>query len=60
MSARQRLPKRKGTAANFYRAISPIKRARRSRAEIDDIKSDIYAVLEADHPMTVRQIFTSS
>jgi hypothetical protein len=39
-----------------YRAWS-IKRARRSKAEIDDIKADIYAVLKADHPMTVRQVF---
>src|SRR5262245_4021446 len=35
----------------------PIKRPRRTRAEIDEIKSAIRAVLKADHPMTVRQVF---
>jgi hypothetical protein len=39
-----------------YRACS-ITRARRSRAEIAKIKGDIYAVLKADRPMTVRQVF---
>jgi hypothetical protein len=39
-----------------YRACS-INRNRRTRAEIDTIKAEIIAVLEADHPMTVRQVF---
>src|SRR5262245_10917438 len=36
---------------------SPIKRDRRTRAEIDDIKAAIHDVVEEDHPMTVRQVF---
>jgi hypothetical protein len=39
-----------------YRAC-PIKRDRRTKAEIDDIKAAIVAVLKGDHPMTVRQVF---
>jgi len=39
-----------------YEACS-IRRDRRSKAEIDAIKSAIVAVLKVDHPMTVRQIF---
>jgi hypothetical protein len=35
----------------------PIKRPRRTKAEIDDIKAAIKAILKADHPMTVRQVF---
>src|SRR5215470_5398863 len=35
----------------------PIKRDRRSKAEIATIKSAISEVLKADHPMTVRQVF---
>src|SRR5262249_12912183 len=30
---------------------------RRTRAEVDRIREAIYDVLEADHPMTVRQVF---
>jgi hypothetical protein len=37
-----------------YRACST---KRRTRAEIDNIKATIRAVLKADHPMTVRQVF---
>src|SRR5262249_54120851 len=44
------------TAEDLYQACS-VKRPRRTRAEIDKIKSTITAVLRADHPMTVRQIF---
>src|SRR5262245_37392734 len=43
-------------AEDIYRAC-PIKRPRRTAAEIDKIKSAITAVLKADHPMTVRQVF---
>jgi hypothetical protein len=39
-----------------YRAC-PIKRPRRTAAEIDKIRGAITAVLKADHPMTVRQVF---
>jgi hypothetical protein len=39
-----------------YRAYS-IKLDRRTKAEIDDIKAAIVAILKADHPMTVRQVF---
>src|SRR5262249_38706305 len=35
----------------------PIKRPRRSKAEIEDLKSSIYAVVERHPPMTVRQVF---
>jgi hypothetical protein len=35
----------------------PIKRFRRTKAEVDEVKSTIVAVLKADHPMTVRQVF---
>lgn len=36
---------------------SPIKRSRRTRAEISGIKEAIYAVVAEEHPMTVRQVF---
>jgi hypothetical protein len=36
---------------------SPIKRDRRTKAEISAIKSALYDVLKAGHPMTVRQVF---
>jgi hypothetical protein len=41
---------------NVYRAC-PITRSRRTKVEIDGIKSAIVAVLKVDHPMTVRQVF---
>jgi hypothetical protein len=44
------------TAVEIYQACS-IKRFRRTSAEIDAIKADIRAVLQATHPMTVRQVF---
>jgi hypothetical protein len=44
------------TRPRSYRACS-IKPDRRTKAEIDDIKAAIVAVLKADHPMTVRQVF---
>jgi hypothetical protein len=39
-----------------YRA-TPIKRSRRTRADIDDIKRAIHDVIAEDPPMTVRQVF---
>jgi hypothetical protein len=39
-----------------YRARS-IKRQRRTKAEIEEIKSAIYSVVANDLPMTVRQVF---
>jgi hypothetical protein len=36
---------------------APHDQARRTRAEIDDIKTAIKVILKADHPMTVRQVF---
>jgi hypothetical protein len=39
-----------------YRAC-PTKRARRTRAAIEEIRAAIIEVLEADQPMTVRQVF---
>lgn len=35
----------------------PTKRARRSKAEIEDIKGAVYDIVAADYPMTVRQVF---
>jgi hypothetical protein len=35
----------------------PIKRDRRTKAEITAIKTALYDVLKANHPMTVRQVF---
>ena len=43
-------------ATGPYRA-SPIKRRRRTQAEMNEIKSAIYNVVAADRPMTVRQVF---
>ena len=40
----------------LYKAC-PIKRPRRTKAEIQGIRSAIVAVLKGDHPMTVRQVF---
>jgi hypothetical protein len=42
--------------ADGYRACS-IKRPRRSKKAMDDIRGSIKAILKADHPMTVRQVF---
>ena len=41
---------------SVYRS-RPIKRRRRSKAEIKSLRATIYDTLEADHPMTVRQVF---
>jgi hypothetical protein len=43
-------------AENTYETC-PIKRPRRTKAEIDNIKTAIKTILKADHPMTVRQVF---
>src|SRR5262245_50130265 len=44
------------TATETYRA-SPIRRNRRTKAEIEGIKSDIFKIVKAGRPMTVRQVF---
>ena len=36
---------------------SPIRRHRRTKAEIEDIKAELLAIVEEDEPMTVRQVF---
>lgn len=36
---------------------SPVKRPRRSRAEMEEVRDAIYAALEEDHPQIVRQVF---
>jgi hypothetical protein len=36
---------------------SPIKRARRTKAEVAELRAGLYAIVAADHPMTVRQVF---
>jgi hypothetical protein len=35
----------------------PIKRHRRTRNELDELKRRLFELLRADHPMTVRQVF---
>ncbi|MCL5270574.1 MAG: hypothetical protein M1457_08510 [bacterium] len=35
----------------------PIKRVRRSKCEMEALRTAIYATLEADHPMTCRQLY---
>lgn len=42
--------------ATTYQAC-PIKRARRTKAAIGDLKTIVYDIIAADHPMTVRQVF---
>jgi hypothetical protein len=44
------------TLSPAYRA-SPIKRDRRSKAEVSDLKQVIHDIVAADQPMTVRQVF---
>ncbi len=36
---------------------SPIKRCRRSKAEMQEIRDAIYEAVSQEHPMTVRQVF---
>lgn len=36
---------------------TPIRRSRRTKAEMDLIRSALYSTLAEDHPMTVRQVF---
>lgn len=36
---------------------SPVKRRRRSKAEIEELESAIYSVVELDQPMTIRGVF---
>ena len=43
-------------AGEFYSA-SPIKRFRRTKANIKGIRDAILEILSADHPQTVRQVF---
>jgi hypothetical protein len=45
-----------GLAAEAYRS-SPIRRQRRSKAEMAAIRDGLYQIVAADHPMTVRQVF---
>jgi hypothetical protein len=40
----------------FYRA-GPIKRRRRTRAQVEQLEQQIYDVLGADHPQSVRHVF---
>jgi hypothetical protein len=44
------------TAGASYKACS-VKRFRRTKAKIEVIRDQIVAILKADHPMTVRQVF---
>lgn len=44
------------TLQEIYRP-SPIKRARRTKAEIQYLKAQLYLILCDDYPMTVRQVF---
>jgi hypothetical protein len=45
-----------GMKTVVYKSRS-IKRSRRTRVEIEDLKSNLYAVVEENQPMTVRQVF---
>ncbi len=44
------------TATAVYRP-SPIKRQRRSRAAMDELRTSIFEVVSEEHPATVRQVF---
>jgi hypothetical protein len=37
--------------------VGPVSRARRSKADIEEIRARLYEIVEADHPMSVRQVF---
>jgi hypothetical protein len=37
--------------------VGPVRRARRSKADIEEIRARLYEIVEADHPMSVRQVF---
>lgn len=50
----QKKPSRKQKLV--YKA-SPIKRKRRTKAEIEQLEQQIYEVLEEDHPQSVRHVF---
>jgi hypothetical protein len=43
-------------AGEVYRSRS-VKRPRRTRDEVEGVRAAMYSLLEADHPMTVRQVF---
>jgi len=42
--------------SDTYQAC-PIKRSRRTKADMDAVRKAIHDVIKADHPMTVRQVF---
>jgi hypothetical protein len=42
--------------SGFY-SPKPIKRSRRTKAAMVELRKQIVAILEADHPQTVRQVF---
>lgn len=48
--------KRKAPAVRSYGA-RPIKRARRRKAEMAELRAGLYEIVAADQPMTVRQVF---
>ena len=50
-------PGRGETAAEQFMSLDPIKRKRRTKAEIEVIREAIYNLLAEDNPMTVRQVF---
>jgi hypothetical protein len=37
--------------------VGAVRRARRNKADIRDIRAGLYEIVEADHPMSVRQVF---
>jgi hypothetical protein len=45
------------TALALAYQTSPIKRTRRTKAEMANIRKGLRAIVAADHPMTVRQVF---
>lgn len=44
------------SGAQTYRA-SPIRRPRRSKADMEAIRQELYAILAGDHPQTIRGVF---
>src|SRR4029450_11169839 len=50
-------PQTQDSNANGFYRPKPIKRFRRGKADMADIRRAIIKLLEEDHPQTVRQVF---
>lgn len=44
-------------SATKVNGSSPIKRLRRKKTDMEDIRTALHKILDGDHPMTVRQVF---